>query len=86
MINNGEHSNSRERIMSRGHLKQVNENYFRHMFSAMSIVFILLYASLIITVHAVFPFIWANRGTGIIGIICEMAEQRRRQAAGPPEG
>ena len=59
------------------HLKEVNENYFKHFLEALLIVFVLFAAGLLCLIHSVFPFIFTNTSSNMIKNILKRTESRK---------
>lgn len=58
------------------HLKSVNENYFKHMFEAISISLIFILAGFVCLVHAFFPFIFKSTASSMVKYKLSSIEKR----------
>lgn len=58
------------------HIKDMKENYFRHLYEALLIVFSLLLASLACLVHAFIPFIFKTTASSIIRKTLQRTDDR----------
>jgi len=59
------------------HLKEVNENYFKHMFEAMLISFILIISSVTCLIHSLLPFLFKSTASNNIKNILKRVEKRK---------
>lgn len=58
------------------HLDEVGENYLQHFFFALRIALILFITSLLVLLHAIFPFWFKQTGSNVIKGLYDLLENR----------
>ncbi len=61
------------------HLKEVNENYFKHMLEAWLIVFIFITAGIVCFVHSIFPFIFKTTASTMVKNVINRTNRRQKK-------